>query len=330
MSTLGKTAIGLVGLGVIGAIIAANLTLKGDGGAEVTREKIERRDIESFVNTSGKTRAKLDVNISANTTGPIKRIPVRAGQAVAKGDPLCQIDPKEIQTAIAKAGVAVEEARTRLTISEKHRDRAKADLDRLMEAATASKKELDTARSDFEVKMDEVHAASLALQTAQTELERAEHELTKVELVSPIDGIVTKVHLKEGEMVYGGQMAGGAGTVIMVVSDVSEMQVELQVDETEIIRVKPGQEARVQIDAYPDTEFKGVVTEVAESPRAGDNQAVTFDVVVTLTERGNPAIKSLPLMTIVNPSSIGTAEPIFILMSSAVLSPMARLKVFLM
>lgn len=287
MSIGAKVLVTVVVLGVIGAMFAAAGLVKGDTGVAVTNEKLERRDLESFVSSSGKIRARLEVNISANTTGPIKAIDVRAGQTVKKGDPLCHIDPKEIQTAIAKAGVAVEEARTRLTISEKHRDRSKADLDRLLDAATASKRELDAARSDYEVKEDEVHAATLSLQTSQTELERAQHELTKVDLVSPIDGLVTKVHLEVGEMVYGGQMAGGAGTVILVVSDVTEMQVELQVDETDITFVALEQKARVEIDAFPDKEFEGVVTEVGESPRSGaaDNQAVTFDVVVTLVER---------------------------------------------
>lgn len=286
MSPLAKVVIGLAGVGVIGAIVAANFMMKNDDGAAVTHEKVERRDLESFVSASGKTRPRLEVNISANSTGPIKKLAVREGQTVQKGDLLVQIDPKEIQTRIAQAKTAVEEAETRLSIAEKLRDRAQQDLQRLLDVGTSSQKDIDAARSDFEVKEDEAHAASLSLRSAETELERAEHELTKVDIVSPLDGVVTKKHLEEGEMVYGGQMAGGAGTVIMVVSNVSKILVELQVDETDIINVAVEQKVRVEIDAYPDRKFEGVVTEVAESPRAAqaDNQAVIFDVVVTLTE----------------------------------------------
>lgn len=287
MSTGVKILIVLAGLAVLGGLFAANMDWKGGAGSSVTVEKIQKRDIESLVSASGRVRAKVRVEISANTTGPIQSIPVKVKNAVKKGDLLCRIDPKEIRTAITKAETAVADADKRLSISRKLRDKAKLDLDRIKNVLTTPPKALDEAVSALSIREDEVSGAELFLKTAGTELERAQHELTKVDIVSPQDGVVTDVNREVGEMVYGGAF-GGNGTVILVVSDLSEMQVELEVDETDVVLVKEGQEAKVAIDAWPDRKFKGEVTEVAASPKeaaAGQTRsAVAFEVVVKLIE----------------------------------------------
>lgn len=289
MSTRAKVLIAVAVVLVVGGMFAASTLLKRDSSEKVTTEKIETRDIESVVSASGNIRAKTEVEISANTTGPIKQIAVQEHQMVKKGDLLCEIDPKEILTALTKAKNAVEEAKTRLRIAEEKRDRSKQELERLQGLATTSDKDLDAAKSDVTIKKDEAHAAELGLKSAKADLERANHELTKVRIESPLDGCVTSVLKEVGETVVGGQMSGGAGTVIMVICDISEMQVELEVDETNIIRVKKDQPALVEIDAFPDEEFKGVVTRVGASPRRGPSGAaqgaVTFDVVITLLEK---------------------------------------------
>lgn len=289
MSKKGKIIIAVVGVVIIGGIVSANVLIKRDPSSVVKTEKIEARDIQAVVSASGNIRAKTEVEISANTTGPIKQIAVAERQMVKKGDLLCEIDPKEILTALTKAKTAVEEAETRLRIAEEKRDRSKQELERLQGLATTSAKDVDAAKSDVAIKKDEAHAATLGLKSSKADLERANHELTKVRIESPLDGCVTSVLKEVGETVVGGQMSGGAGTVIMVICDISEMQVELEVDETDIIHVEKDQPARIEIDAYHDKEFKGVVTRVGASPRRGPSGAaeggVTFDVVITLLEK---------------------------------------------
>jgi HlyD family secretion protein len=271
---------------------------------EVQVEAIERRDLEAVVSASGKVQPKRTVNISADTIGRVTTLSVEEGDRVDKGQFLLQIDPEALESAVersvaglqaAREGVntsrvAVEAARANLDLARQNLDR----LTRLHQEELVSREILDRAESEVTVRRTELEARETEVRAQEQRLEQevaslrsARHNLTKVTIDSPIDGIVTRLNIEEGETVLVGTM-NNPGTVLMTVGDLSVLQAELDVDETDIIDVQLGQVGRVVIDAFPDREILGHVTKIGSSslepnPMAGNQrQATMFEVEVTL------------------------------------------------
>lgn len=296
-----KLLIGLVIVAVLAAVAYANLNFKKETGADVTVEKIEQRDLEALVSASGKIQPKRSVNISAETMGKVVGLSVNEGDTVSQSQFLLQIDPRNLQTAVnareaslAAARSALEETRKTL---ENTRLALKTSQDNLRRQSDLYKGGL-TTREIFERAQDEVTARGsdvarvqqsittqeTRLKNDEANLETARYDLNKVRIVSPIAGIVTKRNIEEGETVVVGTM-NNAGTVLLTVADMSVIEAEVEVDETDIPTVTIGQSAKIKIDAFPDKTFAGKVTEVGNSPitTAGQaTRATNFKVVVTL------------------------------------------------
>lgn len=299
-----KIIIGAIIVVILAGLVAANLYFKRDTGVEVQVEKLQKRDLEAIVSASGKIRAMTTVNISANTMGRVTKLSVEEGDRVKKGQFLLEIDPRSYKTQVERgeAGlsaqrVAVEQAKTALEAAKTSlklaQDTYKRQQD-LWKDQLTTREALDRAENDVRLRERDVETrqAEITMQTTRirqnaADLETAKYNLGQVSIDSPIDGIVTRRNIELGENVMIGTM-NNAGTVLLTVADLSVIEAELEVDETDIPNVKVGQLAKVTIDAIPDKTFMAKVTEVGNSPiqtaASASSQAINFKVVVTLQE----------------------------------------------
>lgn len=300
-----KLVIGLILVVVIAAVVYANLNMNRSTGVEVTTEKIGRHDLESIVSASGKIRAKRSVNIAAETMGKVVNLAVNEGDIVTQGQFLLQIDPRNLQTQVNSREASLAAARSQLAEQETSVENARTNLKQaednlsrqreLFKAALIPRETLDRAENEVKLRQTDLAQREQAIKTQRTRimqeeanLENAKFDLNKVRIVSPIAGIVTRRNIEEGETVVVGTM-NNAGTVLMAIADLSVIETEIEVDETDIPFIALGQAAKVKIDAFPDREFKGRVTEVGNSAiqttGAATTRATNFKVVVTIDEQ---------------------------------------------
>ncbi|MCU0256646.1 MAG: efflux RND transporter periplasmic adaptor subunit [Vicinamibacterales bacterium] len=297
-----KVLIGLAVVAVGAAVVYANFYFARDKGPEVAVEAVKKRDLEAVVSASGKIQPKRSVNISADTMGRVTELAINEGDTVKRGQFLLQIDPRNLESNFQRgqAGLAasqaqleqfrtaIETARANLALSQ---DNLKRQRDLWAEQLT-TKEALDRAETEARLREKELVNAQQQVTTQQARireqqavLSSARYDLSKVRIESPIDGIVTRRNIEQGEMVVIGTM-NNAGTVLMTLADMSVIEAEVEVDETDIPFVRIGQVAKITIDALPDQEFTGKVTEIGNSPIQATaqtgTQATNFKVVVTL------------------------------------------------
>jgi HlyD family secretion protein len=282
---------------VLAGVVAGSVIHERKSKVPVQTQRTERRDLVSKVSASGEVKPKRFVNISANVSGRIVHLLVKEGESVRRGQVLAKIDSARIEAGTRQSEAGLEAARAEL-------DRAEADLEaaRLAFERTRSmhdqKLVSDSAfdQADAELKvaraMVEAQRRRILQQAAAVATDR--DDLEKTTVVSPMDGVITNLQKEEGEVVIGAQSF--SPTVIMTVGDLSVMEVEVMVDETDIRNVTLGQAAEVRVDALEGVKIKGTVTEIGSSaiPRglgqgaptaaaaSTGNQAKDFKVTVTL------------------------------------------------
>ena len=297
----------LIGIGVVvlgAAVAGANFYMRRDEGTTVNAEAVRARDLEALVTASGTIQAKRFVNMSAVQMGRVTRLGVEEGDRVKEGQFLLQIDPMSLRgtvqsgeaavagarEALAQARVGIETARANLQLAQ---ETAKRQRDLWAQGLT-TKEQLDQAESALTVRQTEVRARQAEMARAEQQirqeaatLDTSRYNLSQVTLSAPFDGIVTRRNIEEGENVVVGTM-NNAGTQLLTIADMSVIEAEVEVDETEIPSVKVGQIAKVTIDALRDRTFTGKVTEIGNSPiqlagtaQAGQ-QATNFKVTVTI------------------------------------------------
>jgi HlyD family secretion protein len=297
----------LIGVAIVlvgAAVVGANFYFKKKDGIVVTAEAVKARNLEAIVSASGKLQAKRFVNMSAVQMGRVTRLAVEEGDRVKAGQFLLQIDPNILrgsvqrgEAAVAGARSGLEQARVGVTTAEANlalaRDQAKRQRE-LWKDGLTTREALDQAESmlkvretELQARQSEVRSREHMIQQETAELSTSRYNLDQVTLIAPFDGIVTRRNIEEGENVVVGTM-NNAGTQLLTVADMSIVEAELEVDETEIPSVKIGQPAKVTIDAITGETFPGKVTEIGNSPlqtaaqaQAGQ-QATNFKVVVTL------------------------------------------------
>jgi HlyD family secretion protein len=291
---------------VAAAVVGANLWFKKDKGLAVTTESIKARDLEAIVSASGKIQAERTVNISSDTVGRVVNLAVNEGDRVKKGQFLLQIDPKPLRSRVDNGTASLRVAETTLEqmtqsveTGQAQVELARQNLKRAQELwnqQLSTREALDKAVNDLKVaestlseREKTANAQGSRINQERANLDSAQYDLSKVRIVSPIDGLVTARTIQEGEMVMIGTM-NNAGTVLMTLADMSTIQAEIEVDETNVPSVQLGQHAKITIDAIPDKSFKGHVTEIGNSPiqtttaAATGTQATNFKVKVVLDE----------------------------------------------
>jgi HlyD family secretion protein len=281
----------------------ANLAFKRTEGPTITVEAVAKRDLEAIVSASGKIRAKKQVNISADRMGRVVRLAVNEGDRVKAGQFLLQIDPRSLRTVVQRGEANLEGQRTRLQQARVAVENARVSVKQAQETLKrqqdlwkdklTTREALDQAENQLALRQGELRSAESnvatqeqAIRGNQADLENARHDLSLVTVESPINGLVVHRNIEEGETAVMGTM-NQAGTVLLTVADMSVIEAEIEVDETDIPSVRFGQATKVTIDAMPDKTFVGRVTEVGNSPiqataSTGTRQATNFKVVVTL------------------------------------------------
>ena len=288
------------------AVVGANLYFRRDNGATVTTETIKTRDLEAIVSASGKIQPKRLVNITAETAGRVVNLAVNEGDRVHVSQFLLQIDPKSLRSRVDNSEASLQFAAASLEQLRQSVETARVQLEQAKQTLTRQQglwKQQLTTRAELEKAENDVKTAESSLQEREksakaqdsrimqerASLENAKYDLSKVRIESPIEGIVTRRNIQEGETAMIGTM-NNAGTVLLTLADMSIIQAEVEVDETNIPNVHLGQPAKITIDAIPDKTFKGHVTEIGNSPiqttgQTSSTQATNFKVVVVLDDK---------------------------------------------
>ena len=282
----------LGGVAVAAALIAVAILTNRESGLEVEVETIERRDLTAVVSASGEIEPKQKVEIQATTPGEVVRVAVAEGARVERGEFLLQLDPVNVAASASGQAAAVEAARADLEAAEAQLELARRDYDRKRKLASRDlipEAQLDAAEAELRARRAAVESARRRVQQALASLRSARHDVSRVTIRSPIDGIVTRVNVEEGEVAMIGTM-NQPGTVLLTIADLGVMETTVDVDETDVVAIEPGQPARVTVDAFPDTTFQGTVTEVATSPKVTPTttgpapSATDFEVTITLAD----------------------------------------------
>ncbi len=269
---------------VVGGIVAGTLLKGKKPDAEVEKGKVLRKDLTSLVSCSGTMQPKRKVDVSANTMGTILNLAVTEGERVQQGDLLMEIDPSEFRAAVLALEATVLTAKADLQLAEASLEKALAEAARSEELhaeGLVSQQELITARTNSKVEAARVEAARHRITQYQANLAKAQHDLEKVTISAPMAGLITRLNVEQGENVIMGTL-NNPGTVLLTIADLSTMEAWVEVDETEVVKVVLGQEATITIDAFPDDEFSGTVTEIGNSPlgsgTGSSSEAVDFEV----------------------------------------------------
>jgi HlyD family secretion protein len=284
----------VVAVVVVIAVLVIGSLARRDTSERVDIAKVVRRDLTAVVRASGTIEPKRKVDVSANAMGTVTRLEVEEGQRVTRGDLLLEIDPTEYRAAVEALEASVLSRQADLRLAEASLDKAQQDHRRMVELyqeGLASEEQLVSARTTLRVEEARVEAAQHALEQVRANLEKARHDLSKVTIAAPMTGLITRLNVEEGENAIMGTL-NNPGTVLLTIADMGTLEAVVEVDETEVVQIELGQLAVVEIDAFPDREFTGTVTEIGNSPirSGGGQQAVDFEVKITL-DQAPPAIR---------------------------------------
>lgn len=296
-------------LAIVAGLAYANFKFRKKTGKEVTVEAIQARDLTSIVTASGKIQAKRTVNISADNMGRVTQLSVEEGDRVKRGQFLMQIDPRNLASAVQSGEAGQQAARSQLeqqrlsiVTARENLNLSREELKRqeeLWAQQLTTRQALDQARNLVTVREAELRQREQDIRTQEqrirqegASLNQAQYNLSRARIESPIDGIVSRRNIEEGETVVIGTM-NNAGTVLLTIADMSIIEAEVEVDETDIPSVRLGQVAKVTIDALPGREFTGKVTEIGNSPiqtgtgaqaSSAGQSATNFKVTVQLDQ----------------------------------------------
>lgn len=297
MQTRTKVIIGVVVVVVFGSAAALSVAKSRDKGIDVRMEEVARRDLVEIVTASGNIRARAAVELSSDISAKVAELLVDEGDDVTRGQVLMRLDPAQYQAGVSRAEAALSQAKASQSQMEANQLRSQRDLDRLLalrsrDSLLVSTQQVDDARTAVEVARAQLESAQFGVSQAQASLDEAEDRLSKTIIRAPIDGKVTRLNVEQGETVIIGTM-NNPGSLILAISDLSVIEVVVQVDETDVPEISLGDSATVHIDAFPDSVFTGRVTEIGNSAirppsqqTAGQQAAIDFEVVITLDPTG--------------------------------------------
>jgi HlyD family secretion protein len=273
-----KILIGTAVVAVLAVIVVASIRAKGrEKGVKVYAEPVARREVAQIVKASGELEPRVKVNISAHVIGKIKKLYVEEGDRIDRGQPFLRLEQeayiaqrdqwaaqlRSAKTAVRQAEVSLADARNKL-----------ARAERLQTEGIATREQLEAAQLAEASARLRLEEAREAVQQTQANLIKVQDDLTKTTIYAPLSGRVIALNAKEGEVVVSGTMNNPA-SVIATIADMSEILATVDVDETEIVNVRPGQAAVLKVDAVPSKEYHGKVVEVGSS---GFNRPAQPDV----------------------------------------------------
>jgi HlyD family secretion protein len=293
MSGKKKLLIGGAGVVVVVALIGLNAS-RSESATSVRLEAVEHRSLVATVTASGQVEPTRTVDISADITGRIINLPVDEGDWVEQGELLVRIDPSQYEAGVARSRAGLSSAEASALQAEANRNQAVRALDRSMElkgrdSTLVSDEQLEQAQTSYDVAEAILTSAQHQVEQARAALQEAEEQLAKTVLRAPMSGQITRLVVEQGEVAVPGTFSRETG-LLMTVSDLSVIQVNVRVDETDVVRLHLGDSTEIEIDAYADRPFTGRVTRIARSAvrvaAAGGtgDQAVDYDVEITLDD----------------------------------------------
>lgn len=274
-----------VAAALVAVVIVSMKKTSGARGIRVYMEDVARRPtLVATVSASGEVRPRVEVNISSQIPGQIVELPIEEGDRVKAGQVLVQLDPERYRSEVRRleamlrmAGVNIEKERVSLKTSEANLRRVEA----LHDQKIVSEDAIDQARLSVDSTRIGVRSLEEQVQQVEADLSRARDDLAKTTLKAPIGGLVSRLNAKEGEQVIIGTM-NNPGTVILTLSDMTEVLAEVRVDETDVTSVKKEQAAEVRVDAVEDHAYKGLVESIGNSA-VREGTVSKFPVKVRLT-----------------------------------------------
>ncbi|HUS87464.1 MAG TPA: efflux RND transporter periplasmic adaptor subunit [Bacteroidales bacterium] len=251
---------------------------------KVAVEKVERRSIVETITANGKIQPEKEVKISPDVSGEIVELNVKEGEFVNTGDLLFKIKPDTYISMRDRTQASLESARARQSQAEAQYIQAELSFKRdkqLFEEQTIPLSEFEQAEASFKVAQAEVEAAMFSVKSSQASLNEANENLIKTTVYAPMSGTISTLLVEQGERVVGTEMM--TGTEVLRIADLTRMEAWVEVNENDIIKVKKNDTALIEVDAYIDHKFKGVVTEIANSAKTAGisaDQVTTFDVKI--------------------------------------------------
>lgn len=295
----------LVPILIVGIVLFAMNAKKGDQVTEVTIDKASRGDITSIVTATGKVYPEVEVRISSEVAGEIVELPVKDGDAVAKGDLLVRVNPITLEAQVAQQEAALRANQSNSYEAKARMLQAELDLKRqrsLAEKGFTSPDQVQEAETQFEISKASYQATLSRIEQQEMSLKEARDTLAKATTYSPIDGTITALKSELGDRVVGtGQFEG---TEILRVANLKEIEVRVDVSEADIVSVKIGDTATIDVESLPDQQFEGVVSEIANSAANSDSNQQNSQELTTFEVK----VKFLSPSDQIRPGMTATAE----------------------
>jgi len=262
----------------------------GDGGVQqVAVDEVTEKTISELVSASGKVQPEFEVKLSSEVSGEIIELNVREGQVVKKGDILCRVKPDLLQSSYDQVVAMVSQQKAQLAAAQQMLKQQEASLINaeaiynrsleLFNKKVISASEMDKAKADYEVaratvesQRQQVEVSRFGVNQSQAQLQEAGNSLSRTTIYAPSDGVVSLLSIELGERVVG--TAQMAGTEIMRIANMATMEVNVEVNENDINRVKVGNEATIEVDAFQGRKFKGLLTEISSSSTSASSETV--------------------------------------------------------
>jgi HlyD family secretion protein len=296
MSKTKKILIGSAVAVVLLIVLMGSLRGKDRNLPRVTTAKVEKADLVAKVTANGKIQARRKVDMSALVMGQIVNLAVKEGDQVQKGQLLLQIDKAQLAAQAAGREATLGAMRNDLDAAKSTANQAKRDYERAKQnydAHILPEADLQKARSALDTANANLAATEQRMRSTGADLAASQDSLSKTTVKAPLAGIVTALPIKEGEVTVIGTM-NNQGTQLLTISDMSEVEAVMMVDETSVPQVKVGQKANLNVDAYPNRKFTGTVTEVGSSPilkndpdllsLTQNSEAINFKVKIRLDQ----------------------------------------------
>jgi HlyD family secretion protein len=286
-----KKKVLLIGAGVVvvvGAVAVMALRGRGVTPLEVQTAKVNRQKIVQKVSATGKIQPKIQVNISADVSARITHLAVTDGQMVEKGAFLMELDRERYLAVVESAEANVRSANANANLVREVVEKTEKEFNRSKELKAIdaeAQATFDAKKAAYQMEVSRYESARDQVEQAKATLKQARDDLSKTRIYAPMAGTVSDLRKEEGEIAIGSQFQGD---VIMVISDLSEMEAQVNVDENDIVSVAIGQEAEIEVDALLGTVLKGVVSEIANSANSGAagtaDQKTEFEVKISVVD----------------------------------------------
>jgi HlyD family secretion protein len=293
---------------VLGIVLAVLITLAvvgkkkgwigGGGVMEVAVEKATKRSLIATVTASGKINPQTEVKLSSEVSGEVIDLNVAEGDSVKKGTLMAVINPAIYEAIVTQANASVNQFKANLASAKASSIQAKASFDQAKRNFDRNKQlhdekvisdaefeavklQQEQASANWETAQEQVNAANFSVSSAEAQLKQSNDNLRKTKIYAPIDGIISLVNVKRGERVVG--TAQMAGTEIIRIADLDNMQAEVDVNENDVLRISLGDTADIEVDAYLNKKFKGIVTQVSYSATNTINQVISTSQATNFT-----------------------------------------------